>query len=84
MRTTVTIDDDLYRRAKAHAALTGQPVGSVIEDALRDLLERHAEGGSVTLDLPVFSGTFNPAVDINDTSAVLDFLDEGVPLDERR
>ena len=42
MRTTLTIDDDLYRRAKAHAALSGQSVGAVIEDALRDLLQRSA------------------------------------------
>lgn len=44
-RTTLTIDEDVLRAAKVHAARTGQADGEVIEEALRrllglDLLER--------------------------------------------
>jgi predicted transcriptional regulator len=38
MRTTITIQDDLYRRVKSEAAATGRSVGELIEDALRDAL----------------------------------------------
>jgi hypothetical protein len=44
-RTTLTIDEDVLRAAKVHAARTGRGDGEVIEEALRrllglDLLER--------------------------------------------
>ena len=44
-RTTLTIDEDVLRAAKVHAARTGKADGEVIEEALRrllglDLLER--------------------------------------------
>jgi hypothetical protein len=35
MRTTVDLPDDLYRRAKAEAALRGRKFGDLIEEALR-------------------------------------------------
>jgi predicted transcriptional regulator len=35
MRTTVRIDDELYRAVKEQAARTGRAIGEVIEDALR-------------------------------------------------
>ena len=38
MRTTIRIDDDLYRRAKASVARRGQTVGELIEDAVRLVL----------------------------------------------
>ena len=84
MRTTVTIDDDLYREARARAALSGQSVGSVIEDALRQLLVQKPLPQRRLPRLLVHSSGIQPGVDINDTSAVIDMLDEGVPLDEVR
>lgn len=76
MRTTVTMSDELYRSAKAHAALTGQTVGSVIEDALRLLLST-APAESAPMDLPVFDARPRPGIDLADGSALLDVLDEG-------
>ncbi len=84
MRTTVTIDDAVYRAAKARAALTGQTVGSVIEDALRDLLSRGDTVSDHRADLPAFSTGLHPGVDYTDTSALLDLTEEGLPLDARR
>jgi hypothetical protein len=38
MRTTLVIDDDLYRRVKAKAALEGRKVTELVEDGLRAVL----------------------------------------------
>jgi hypothetical protein len=75
MRTTLTIDDALYRRVKAQAALAGMSVGAVIEQALRAQLRERAARGDTPLDLPAFDcGAFLPGIDPLDTSALLDTL----------
>ncbi len=38
MKTTLTISDDLFRQAKAFAALRGQTFGNLIEQSLRKVL----------------------------------------------
>ena len=38
MKTTLTISDDLFRQAKAYAALRGQTFGNLIEQSLRKAL----------------------------------------------
>ncbi len=42
MRTTVQLDDDVFRRAKAAAAAAGIPLSRLIEDSLRENLRRTA------------------------------------------
>ncbi|CAB4963363.1 MAG: ribbon-helix-helix protein, CopG family [Actinobacteria bacterium] len=84
MRTTVTIDDALYRRVKAHAALSGLSVGSVMEEALRALLLEKSAPVATQGALPVFEcGEFLLPVDASDTSALLDPLLVPAGLDER-
>lgn len=39
MKTTVELSDDLYRRAKATAALRGQKFKELVEEGLRRVLE---------------------------------------------
>jgi hypothetical protein len=39
MRTTVTIDDDVYEAALAHARATGQRLGRVLSDMARHALQ---------------------------------------------
>ncbi|MFZ1416469.1 MAG: hypothetical protein WAS73_18105 [Defluviicoccus sp.] len=39
MKTTVELSDDLYRRAKATAALRGQKFRELVEEGLRRVLE---------------------------------------------
>jgi hypothetical protein len=39
MKTTVEVPDDLYRRAKAEAALRGRKLKDLIEEGLRLVLE---------------------------------------------
>jgi hypothetical protein len=85
MRTTVTLRDSLYEEAKVAAARQGTSVGSVIEDALAAYLARAAEVAESDLpDLPVTQGSIRQGVDINDSSALVELLDEGRPLDALR
>jgi hypothetical protein len=42
MQTTLRIDDELYRRAKARAAEQGTSLTKLVEEALRERLDRPA------------------------------------------
>lgn len=42
MKTTIDVRDDLYRRAKAAAAMRGETVKDFITSAIADRLEREA------------------------------------------
>ncbi len=42
MKTTLEIDDELYREAKAHASLTGQKMKDLVTDGLRLALRSEA------------------------------------------
>jgi hypothetical protein len=85
MRTTLSIDDDLYRRAKAAAALRGSSVTSLIEDALRRTLDAPAMPAAVP-DLPVARETGGPlpGIDLHDARALAAVLDEGRSIDALR
>ena len=81
MRTTIRIDDDLYRRAKATAARNGQTVAELIEDAVRMALRPRRRGTFELADLPVFGGSgVRPGVDLADTGGLRDLMEEGAPL----
>jgi hypothetical protein len=85
MRTTITIQDDLYRRVKSEAAATGRSVGELIEDALRDALAPRPAAASARVTLPtVRGGGPMPGVNLDSNAALLDLMDEGVPFDARR
>ena len=76
MRTTVTIDDELLRAAKVLAAKEDRSMSSVLEEALRALLERSRAEESerrASFDLPVFEGTFT--VDPNDNAGLRDAME---------
>ena len=76
MRTTIRIDDQLFRQLKERAAKSGRTIGTVIEDALRVAFQRN-EGARPSLDeLPVFGslGTM-PGVDLESNSALLDLME---------
>lgn len=58
MRTTLDLDDALLRAAKQRAARDGQTLTSLIEEALRMLLDELSERDTVRRDiaLPTFGG----------------------------
>lgn len=84
MRTTVSIDDSLLAAAKRRAAARGRTLGQVIDDALRrELMRTEVTPGP---EIPVLTRGSGPAPGLDFTSnrAVADYLDEGVPLHQRR
>jgi hypothetical protein len=85
MRTTLSIDDALYRRAKAAAAMRGSSVTSLIEDALRRALDAPTTPAQVP-ELPIAreSGGPLPGIDLHDARALAAVLDEGRSLDALR
>jgi hypothetical protein len=85
MRTTVRIDDGLYRALKAMAARTGRSVGEVMEDALRVFLARATDPATTPVPLPVWTGSgVQPGVDLSANAAVRATMDEHVALDALR
>ncbi|MCC5954317.1 MAG: ribbon-helix-helix protein, CopG family [Acidimicrobiia bacterium] len=79
MSTTIRIDDDLYRRAKATAARRGTTVGQLIEDALRMALRPHPVSTQFEVpELPVFGGSGTmPGVDLADPRTLREAMGEG-------
>lgn len=85
MRTTVRIDDDLFRRAKARAATTGQTIGELLEDALREALRPKVRRGDEIGPLPTYGvGGLLPGIDLSDNAGTLDRLEEDEPFDALR
>ncbi len=86
MRTTVRIDDDLYRRVKARAAVDGRTVASVLEDAVR--VGMRDEGSTprrpVERLTTAGAGGSGPKIDVTWFGTALGALDTGVPIAERR
>lgn len=85
MRTTVSIDDALYRELKARAGATGRTVSELVEDAVRDSL--HAPPSQAPIpELPIFRGRIGlqPGVDLDDNAGLLPIMDERGPQDARR
>jgi hypothetical protein len=77
MRTTIRIDEQLYRRTKARAAETGRTVSEVIEDAVRAALRPRARESTESAPLPVFGGSgVLPGVALQDNAALRDLMDE--------
>jgi hypothetical protein len=78
MRTTVRLDNDLMAQAKAYAAAHNQTFTSVLEDALRALLHRHATLRVVSpVKIDVFFGDgLMPGVDLDSGARLQELLDE--------
>jgi len=77
MRTTVSIDDDLLRRAKQAAGARGETLGSLVEEALRRLLAETTTRRP-GVELPLFVGGTGPrpGVDLTSNAALEDLTDE--------
>ena len=79
MRTTLNINDELYRAIRMRAAESGRTVTQVVEEALVAALARHqnVNGGAYKFDPKVVRGSAPPRVPIADRSLLHDFMDEG-------
>ncbi len=78
MRTTIRLNPQLLAQAKQFAARTGRTLTAVIEDALRQTLtDAKRARKRPPAKIPTFSGSgLQPGVDLDDTAALLDLLDE--------
>ena len=72
MRTTIHLDDTLYRDVKTAAVESGQTITTLIQDALRQRLARRKRStGRKRLRLPTWKGKgLRPGVDLNDSASL--------------
>lgn len=79
MRTTVSIQDALLRKARALSLERGCSLSEVVEDALRLALTRQPKSGrsDSVPDLKTFRGSgVQPGVDLTSSAALLEFMEE--------
>jgi Ribbon-helix-helix protein, copG family len=85
VRTTIRIDDALYRAVKAKAAHSGRTVAAVLEDAVRRGLDASEAKTQVPYTVrPLGSGGALPDVDLSSNAAVSEILDESLDTDALR
>ena len=79
MRTTIRLDEELLAEAKAYAARQHRTLTSLIEEALRlrlAELEKHRAHPRKSLPISTAGGGTRPGVDLDDSAALLDLMDE--------
>ena len=79
MRTTVRLDEGLLTKAKQEARKRGETLTSLMERGLRLAISgshQHARRGRVRLPASKATGGVRPGINLDDTSAVLDHLDD--------
>ncbi|MEB3030813.1 ribbon-helix-helix domain-containing protein [[Mycobacterium] nativiensis] len=85
MRTTIRMDDDLYREVKALAARSGRTVAAVLEDAVRRGLRPDvAQPPRPYAVTPCGHGGLRPGVDLSSNAAVAEVMDEVGSIDALR
>ena len=85
VRTTITIEEALYREAKAAAARSGRSVSELIQDAVRMCLAAPAPDAGGVPPLPIYGGSgVLPGVDLADAGALRELMDEGSGRDALR
>ncbi len=85
MRTTIRMDDDLYRRVKAMAARSGRTVAAVLEDAVRRGLVASERTPATSYRVNATGrGGLRPGVDLSSNAALAEAMDEGAATDALR
>lgn len=84
MRTTIRIDDTLYREVKATAARSGRTVAAVLEDAVRRGLMASQGVRERYKVRPLGRGGLRAGIDLSSNAAVAEMLDEGASIDALR
>ena len=82
MRTTVRMEDELLRRAKEIAAQRDTTLTAILEQALREWLDRQRRRKQRRrADLPISRarGGLLPGVNLDDTADLLDRLERDAP-----
>ncbi|MGK0190222.1 MAG: hypothetical protein ACI9R3_006044 [Verrucomicrobiales bacterium] len=79
MRTTLQLEEGLFREAKEQAAREGKPLKQLLEEGLRLVLKQRRErassdGNPLILPVSTCSGGTQAGVDLSDNSALEDIL----------
>jgi len=74
VKTTLVLDDDLYRQAKVLASGRGCTVSSLVEEALRLLIHAKPAAHRTGQPMPAWD-LGSPRIDVDDGRAVRDALD---------
>lgn len=77
MRTTLDLNDDLMREAKARAAREGRTLTSLIEDGLRLVLGSRCQDAGYEFKFRTVRGERPPVVDVADRDRLYDVM-EGI------
>ena len=76
MRTTLDLDDDIMRSLKKRAAESGRTLTSLLEEALRSMLDREGRPPrDYRLDWVIVEGGARPGIDLSDRDALMDLMD---------
>lgn len=71
------LDDRLFRQAKARAAEAGSTLTHLMEDALREKLQRPSAARGKPLKLPTFGGKgVQPGVNLDSHAELLDRMEQ--------
>lgn len=85
MRTTVILPDELMRQLKQRAQREQTTMTSLLERAVRHYLqEPNVRPESIVLPKPYSAGGLQPGVDLDDSVALNELLDEDLPLEKQR
>lgn len=83
-RTTIAIDESVFKDAKQNAARDAVTLSQYIEEALR---LRHATQNKPRKPFKLHSvpgGQLQPGVDLTNNAALQEILDEGIPIEKLR
>ena len=76
MRTTIELDDRLFRELKRQAAARGTTLRQVVNELLRLTLDRPEQRPKYRFDWKVDPpGTIQPGVRLNDRESLFDLMD---------
>ncbi len=79
MRTTISLDEELLRQAKLHAALSGRSLSAFVADSVREALARRERSTeSEPVQLVTVKGKLLPGINY-DSFAELNDRAEGLP-----
>jgi len=74
-RTTVTLEDDVVRRLQAKARRTGRPFKEVLNDAVRDGLDRALKPAAPRFQVQAHDMGGLPGIDFDDISGLVEQLE---------
>jgi hypothetical protein len=75
MRTTIELNDEVFRAAKRRAAEEKRTLRDVVEDALRAYLTRPKVGQTYRLQWRTERGVLRPGINVDDRNTLRDVME---------